>query len=669
MSSAFAGIHPNSGQWCIAPLKAGYLARVLPRTLVVLLCASTCARPITQPVEVTFFVEPLQLDFGGVTVSARDTRFVTVTNTSRASVVFTLEADAPFDTDATLTLAAGEAQTVPVTFVPRRLGAVSASLRITAPDASPVTVALTAEGLAPPACATPWSCWEAHLDQGQCVTEKRPDGTACAETCLSAATCRNGVCVGEALTCADDGDACTAELCTAGQGCHAVARRCAPSTDPCKVSRCDARLGCVEDDATDGVFCGPSRGCGAASVCISGQCVVRALPDGAACGSTSPCQSAGRCSGGTCAQPAPVPLRPMFTSNGHSAFGPLSLGDGGLMRVPGPTQTWEQRFDARSFHLSADGLFVGQPDYRSIAVANANDGRLLWSSLLPALFPGVRCPGGGPLTYFNLYELALDGTDELLLRGWQQCGPTGSRFDNVVVAVDRQTGTPRWVVLRSEFSPYGLVGAATGGAWFLDGSPRRLVRASRQGAVSTLALPSDAEELLAVVHGVAWVRGRSVVHAVPLDGGVIASTPWTAGVRSGSSLTDWNGSVRYVSVFSPDGGLAILGGGPAPQSLGDAGTSTDATLARLADGSTLVCSLEGSPLGRTVVSLVGPAGDLTWQCVAPAYAAYAAVEVQHGVAVLGDLGAYSLPGLEAAPEGSGWTQRFATPSRTGREVP
>lgn len=651
--------------------EARYGVAVFARTLamvLVVLCA--CARPLTQPVEVTFLVEPLTLDFGGVTVSARDTRFVTVTNTSRVSVDFTLQADAPFDTGPMLTLAAGEARSTPVSFIPRRPGAASSALRISTPDATPLSVTLTGEGLAPPTCATPWSCWEAHLEQGQCVTEKRPDGTACAETCLSGAACRNGVCVGEALTCADDGDACTVELCSAAVGCHAVARRCAPPSNPCKVARCDARLGCVEDDATDGVFCGAERGCGAASVCISGQCVVRPLPDGAACGSESPCQSTGRCSGGQCTQQAATPLRPMFTSNGHSAFGPLSISDAGMMRVPGPTQTWEQRFDARSLHLAADDLFVGQPDYRSIAVVSANDGQALWSSPLPALFPGVRCPGGGPLTYFNLYELALDGADELVLRGWQQCGPTGSRFDNVVVGVDRQTGTPRWVVLRSEFSPYGLVGAATGGAWFLDGNPRRLVRASRQGAVSTLALPSDAEELLAVVHGVAWVRGRSSVHAVPLDGGVIATTPWTAGVRSGSSLTDWQGSIRFVNVASPDGGLATLAGGPVAVPLGDAGVSSDATLARLADGSTLVASLVGaSSGGRTLLSLVGPAGDLTWQCVVPAYAAYAALEVQHGVAVMGDLGAYSLPGLEAAPENSGWTQRFATPSRTGREVP
>lgn len=625
---------------------------------------------MTQPVEVTFFAEPLALDFGGVTVSARDTRFVTLTNTSRATTTFTLHVDAPFETDGTVTLAAGEAQTTPVTFVPRQPGAVSGSLRITAADAVPAAVALTGEGLAPPACVTPWSCWEAHLEAGQCVTEKRPDGTACTETCLSSATCRNGVCVGEALACADDGDACTVELCSAGQGCHAVARRCAPSSNPCKVARCDARLGCVEDDATDGVFCGPSRGCDGASVCISGQCVVRVLPDGAACGAASPCQSAGRCSGGVCAQPAPTPLSRLFTSNGHSAFGPLSISDAGMMRVPGPTQTWEQRFDARALHLAADGLFVGQPDYRSIAVVNATDGMPLWSSLLPALFPGVTCAGGGPLTYFNLYELAFDGTDELVLRGWQQCGSNGSRFNNVVVGVDRQTGTPRWVVLRSEFSPYGLVGAASGGAWFLDGTPRRLVRASRQGAVSTLPVPADAEELLAVVHGVAWVRGRSVLHAVPLDGGVIISTPWNSGIRAGSSLTDWNGSIRYVDVFVADAGLATLRGGPVPLALGDAGVAIDATVARLADGSTLVGSLVGVPSGgRTLMTLVGPAGDLTWQCLVPAYAAYAALEVQHGVAVLGDLGAYSVPGLEAAPEGSGWTQRFATPARTGREVP
>lgn len=633
------------------------------------LVASACARPLTQPVEVTFFTEPAQLEFGGVTVSARETRFVTLTNTSRLSVTFTVHADSPFDTDTALTLAPGEAQPTPITFTPRSPGVVTSSAHITALDGVPVTVALTGEGLAPPACATPWSCWEAHLEQGQCVTEKRPDGTACTDTCLTSATCSKGVCVGALLTCEDDGDACTVERCSVPQGCQGVARVCAPSNNPCKVARCDPRLGCVEDDVSDGVFCGDARGCGGATVCIAGQCVVRALPDGAACGSASPCQSAGRCTAGVCSQPAPTPLRPEYTSNGHSAFGPLSLSDAGLMRVPGPTQTWERRFDARSLHLAADGLFVGQPDYRSIAVVNAIDGAALWSAPLPSLFPGVTCPGGGPLTSFNLYELVLDGTDELVLRGWEQCGSTGSRFDNVVSAVDRQTGALRWLVVRADNSPYGLVGAAEGGAWFLDGRPRRLVRVSRQGVVSTTALPTDSEELLAVVHGVAWVRGNGVMHAVPLDGGVATSAPWASGFRSGSLVTDWNGSIRYVGVSVPDGGRASLQGGPMPVALGDAGVSSDATMARLADGSALVCSLLGSGSGgRSLLSLVRPAGELAWQCVVPAYAGYAALEVQHGVAVLGDLGAYSVPGLEAAPEGSGWTQRFATPGRTGREV-
>jgi hypothetical protein len=581
-----------------------------------------------------------------------------------------LEAPPPFETDVTLGLAAGEAQVVPITFTPRRPGVVTGEVRVSTAGAPTLPLEMTGEGASPAECATPWSCWEAHVEEGVCVTERRRDGVACADSCLSAATCASGVCVGAPLACPDDGDACTVESCQAGQGCRSALRECAPSVDPCKVARCDSRRGCVEEDVVDGTFCGAARACDGASVCISGQCVTRALPDGAPCGASSPCQEPGRCTGGACAQPPPTALRALHVSNGHSAFGPLSLSDAGLMRVPGPTFTWEQRFDARPFHLAADGLFVGQPDYRSVAVVSAVDGGVFWSAPLPALFPGVQCPGGGPLTFFNLYELALDGSDELVLRGWEQCGANGSRYDNVVTGVDRLTGTPRWLVRRSERSPYGLVGAATGGAWFLDGAPLQLVRVSRQGAVSVLPVPLDAEELLAVVHGVAWVRGGGALHAVPLDGGAPLTVPWRSSFRSGSMVTDWGGSIRFVEVASADGGVASLRGGPAPISLGDGGASTDATLARLADGSTLVCSfLDNVSGGRSLLSLVDPGGAVAWQCLVPAYAAFSALEVQHGVVVLGDLGAYAVPGLEAAPERSGWTQRFATPGRTGREVP
>ena len=260
-----------------------------------LACGDTQLRPVAWRVG----TDAQALHFGTAYVGAASERTLVLSNDSRAALVLHLASDAPaFEAPAEVRLAPGAQHAVALRFVPAAPGAAAAELVVTGGDET-LRVALQGEGLAPGACAPATACSSERFDPagGRCERSVAPDGSACAEACLSGATCQRGECVGLAAAC-DDGDACTRDACGA-RGCvHLpVALPEAPADRPCQVATCDPQRGVVWQDREDGSACGEAT-CGSARVCMAGACVTRAQPLGV-CGRGCGGQEL-RCDGEAC---------------------------------------------------------------------------------------------------------------------------------------------------------------------------------------------------------------------------------------------------------------------------------------------------------------------------------------------------------------------------------
>lgn len=385
--------------------------------------------PGNRQLEPELAVAPAVLDFGAVPLGEQVERRLEITNRSRLAARVEVAVGVPFVPGATsFTVEGGATAPLSVVFAPNSLGPGAGSLRLTAEGAA-FEVPLSGEGLA--ACMTSAACRDAVFDPSTavCVERVAPEGSPCQSTCLERAACRQGVCVGEALTC-DDADVCTVDACGSDGGCVQLPLEC-PVSDPCKVAFCDPGRGCATRDVEDGTLCGRPT-CEQAPVCIAGRCVTRARPNAAefcrftqlSAGSDRTCgvtrSGAARCWGaqwqGADWNRVTGPIVPLgFERNVSKVFAPRvcalvgsefrCAADGGFASTPGVVDLEALALGARTWLLFADGsvvLFppVGPPE--PVADGGVTLVRGMRSGVcLGFADGGVRCndelmPFGGP---------------------------------------------------------------------------------------------------------------------------------------------------------------------------------------------------------------------------------------------------------------------------------
>ncbi|MBL9039409.1 MAG: hypothetical protein JNG84_12900 [Archangium sp.] len=237
-----------------------------------------------------------------------------LTNQSRVPLQVQLSVAAPFSAPSDVTVRSGETVDVEVRFTPEVTGVVEGTLTFDG-----ASISLRGEGVSPLTCTPPSTCTSARFDADSlgCIVEPLADDTACgsAAECVTSGLCRSGQCVGDAARCADDGNACTREVCLVGVGCTSadVSTECVTTADPCLVPVCNPATGCATAPVADGTPCGDVT-CTTANLCIEGTCRVVTPPDGFACTPASPCQSPGVCRNQVCdAPPSPTPLTPRWS--------------------------------------------------------------------------------------------------------------------------------------------------------------------------------------------------------------------------------------------------------------------------------------------------------------------------------------------------------------------
>ena len=165
-------------------------------------------------------VDRTTVEFGEASLGVVGQQSVLLTNTGGAAATMRLESTPPFGSPTELSLAGGESRSVELTFSPSALGPATGTINVTTPN-SRLTLVLFGNGVEPPSCASTL-CKNATLDSrtSLCVVSPQPDGTACTDGCV-VGSCENSKCVGTAVTC-DDGDPCTVDSCTPGDGCAHV---------------------------------------------------------------------------------------------------------------------------------------------------------------------------------------------------------------------------------------------------------------------------------------------------------------------------------------------------------------------------------------------------------------------------------------------------------------
>jgi hypothetical protein len=302
----------------MACLRAPYADASMPRLkrastlLIVLWALASCRDPSLHGSTGLLEFRPATLDFGDVYLGASSDRGAELINSGRSALPVTWDAvDAPFEVVSAPDTSPSGGVTVTLRFRPDVEGVAAATLLGHSGDTA-VSLALRGAGAKPPPCAQPVACHQVDFDlsNGTCVDSPLPDGTACDphSVCVDTASCQAGRCVGAQKSC-DDADACTLDVCDPARGCEHLAAVACPGDGRCQVGACDPSVGCVLTPAPDGTYCGPTRTCDVADVCIAGACVQRDPPDGFVCAPASPCQGQGRCVGSVCERPPPSPLQ------------------------------------------------------------------------------------------------------------------------------------------------------------------------------------------------------------------------------------------------------------------------------------------------------------------------------------------------------------------------
>lgn len=134
--------------------------------------------------------------------------------------------------------------------------------------------------------------------EGACVFSAAPNGTACTDNsvCTTSDACVNGVCVGSAITCPDDANACTSAACNPATGCFQ-----ANNTAACD----DGNLCTINDTCSNGTCTSAPKNCSDGNPCTTDLCnpatgVCFYTNNSAACSDGNPCTTGDFCSGGSC---------------------------------------------------------------------------------------------------------------------------------------------------------------------------------------------------------------------------------------------------------------------------------------------------------------------------------------------------------------------------------
>ncbi len=377
-----------------------------------------CDATLLRPAEASLRLSERSIDFGETGLGREEVRVLEVHNDGRAllrvrlalaSAVFAIE---PRE----LTVPGGGTERVRITFRPELTGAAEATLEVWTGELQQVVV-LKGTGISADPC------------------RDRPDGASCSLACLEEdAVCRDGRCTGAPRTC-DDGNPCTLDACDPQGGCTNLEtiEVCPSPESPCLVPVCDRESGCGIVDAQDGTACGPAD-CQQAHVCISGACVVRAVPEGASCGEESICQPRGVCRNGVCERPEPS-LRPAWYGEPdllEDARLLLADASGTVFVVPeylrtglhALTATGQPLFSrpdigGTGFMIQGSALlFAGEGEIRAVSPATGAD---LWTLPLRSALGAFVAAGGEAPEELHVGWMASAGPDSV----WVAFGGVG----------------------------------------------------------------------------------------------------------------------------------------------------------------------------------------------------------------------------------------------------
>lgn len=507
---------------------------------------------------------PSELDFGTVYVGFEARQQLEVTNRGRPTVEIELTTTAPFTAGQRLRVPGGATVQLEVALTAGAEGPVAGTLSFEDRE-----VALRGVGVLPPSCTPTSDCVEARFEpQSGCVEHPLDDGARCGanDRCVAGGRCRQGACVGQAVSC-DDKDPCTVDGCSPAVGCLHLPLQCAQPGDRCLVASCEPGLGCRVKPAIDGARCG-ANDCRMAHVCIAGTCEERAAPDGSECGEATLCRTAGICSGQTClpgttvipaprwsyAPPAGMNVMQVVVDTHGTTFALVGTqvvyaADAG----PPPYSLWlssfdvdgHQRFsvnlsqgtpglengvalmadpDADRVYLAARTYNYGTATPHRVVVAqarNSNTGALLWEH---DLHQGIA------LSNSSSGEMQLEVTDAMLL------DPNVISFalregeslhQAYVAALSTATGAEVWKVQRSGHlaagaSANGDVWESSAACWSQDFFLSRVNVAGTSSAqlplAATLLAFGDDRALLQTLPGgqLAWLSPSLSLTPVPL---------------------------------------------------------------------------------------------------------------------------------------------------------
>lgn len=498
--------------------------------------------------EVYFLPDKLELS---AWPGASDQATVELHNDGRAGYALDWTApDAPFELVDPPAEAPAGVLPLTVRFLPQKTGRFEAAAAAAFTAEGTARLTLVGNGLPLPACDddTPCHHWSFDVAQGKCVDAVAPDGTACdpQNVCLQSTTCQQGRCIGKGVGC-DDGDLCTIDMCNAVTGCEHVPAPPCEGDGKCQVGVCDPKLGCQLAPAMDGTFCGSTRTCDVADVCIAGQCVQRDPPDGYVCAYASPCQGEGRCQGSTCVRGPATAIAPAWAFDGYPTAdggserpflhdfvmepsGAMTLSgwlrETVLLRantaqaLPGEGAArrcilWNGNLVCADYPTPLDGVF---------AAVDLSTGQRIWSVDLAALRPDLAA-----LTrQLFMARLASMGSDRLaaLFEAYpvDSADPTQCRMFFLVL-VDPAGNLVSAQQLKDPFldvcyhpHPFGVAASANGDLFLayspttdhaplLPGAPSLLLSFSRDGLLRWKRTESIKGGELAVAHGVVYTEG------------------------------------------------------------------------------------------------------------------------------------------------------------------
>jgi len=520
------------------------------------------------------------VDFGRVLEGDVARRTVRLVATGRAEVTVRAAVPGPFLLEETeVQVPGGGSATLEVLFRAGP-GAAAGTLVLTS-ERQTEEVPLRAQGVRPPPCVPSGPCQESRyvLEEDRCVETASPEDTPCipSSRCQENGRCRSGACVGAPRTC-DDGNPCTQDTCSPGQGCVNPPVACPAPSNPCRAGYCDREHGCGEVDVRDFTVCGKVD-CQTSRLCVSGTCQEVPTPEGFLCAPATPCQGEGHCSGGTCVRPDAGELEPTFTlelggepvaepegpvllAHGGALFASVCGGDAGC-RLVSFTDNGLLRFEspypeggARTLLTVSDaGVLLREPGALE-AHSPVSPGASLWR--LPLDSPGTRAgqvalgPEGAGVALVTR-ELPDGGVD------------AGPEWTSALVRLSPDGGVERVAELPGLTAP-ARVALGAGGDLFLQAAGGPLLRTGHEDGgtrflpVTPLTGPLAGGASLAVADGWLLVGARHFVSLYAGDAGSPVPVDWDAGTHVLRPLDEpvlLRGGTGYAFARTQEEGLVL----------------------------------------------------------------------------------------------------------------